>query len=173
MRFLTIMKQDSAAHHRPGRGEASQLGGGDWPSVNSRGSGLLVRHSRERRRKGDGGRPDAVGQLNGGVGDEPRPTAAGDSPQADVRHGRIAACLRAPSGADCSLGSLIGAPNQDPRFQWRLGFGYWDFREGGRGGVPDSTLGWNASLPVEDDGWPRKTSVAKTIGNYEEMPLAA
>jgi len=41
------------------------------------------------------------------------------------------------------------------------------------GGVLDSTLGWSAPLPFEDEGWPRKSSFKKLIGNYEEMPLAA
>jgi hypothetical protein len=41
------------------------------------------------------------------------------------------------------------------------------------GGVLDSTLGWSAPLPFEDEGWPRKSSFKKIIGNYEEMPLAA
>jgi hypothetical protein len=41
------------------------------------------------------------------------------------------------------------------------------------GGVLDSTLGWSAPLPFEDEGWPRKSSFKKIIGNYESMPLAA
>jgi len=41
------------------------------------------------------------------------------------------------------------------------------------GGVLDSTLGWSAPLPFEDEGWPRKSSFKKIIGNYEAMPLAA
>jgi len=41
------------------------------------------------------------------------------------------------------------------------------------GGVLDSTLGWSTPLPFEDEGWPRKSSFKKIIGNYEEMPLAA
>jgi hypothetical protein len=70
--------------------------------------------------------------------------------------------------------SLIGAPNHFARLRWDLEFGYWRFpRSGHFGGVPDSTLGWIVSLPVEDEGWPRKSSFKKIIGNFEEMPLAA
>jgi hypothetical protein len=76
-------------------------------------------------------------------------------------------------------GMLVG-----PFFDWRapindlwsLAFGILDFgicRVSGHGGVPDSTLGWIPSLPVEDEGSPRKSSFKKIIGNYEEMPLAA
>jgi len=70
--------------------------------------------------------------------------------------------------------SLIGAPNQFAWLRWDLEFGIWGFpRSGLFGGVPDSTLGWIVSLLVEDEGWPRKSSFKKIIGNYEEMPLAA
>ena len=41
------------------------------------------------------------------------------------------------------------------------------------GGVPDSTLGWSAPLPVESRGSLVKSPATKIIGTYEEMPMAA
>jgi hypothetical protein len=41
------------------------------------------------------------------------------------------------------------------------------------GGVPDSTLGWSAQLPVESRRTLANLPSKKTNGTYEEMPLAA
>jgi hypothetical protein len=41
------------------------------------------------------------------------------------------------------------------------------------GGVPDSTLGWSAPLPVESRRSLVNPPSKKIIGNYEEMPMAA
>ena len=41
------------------------------------------------------------------------------------------------------------------------------------GGVPDSTLGWSAPLPVESRRPLVNPPSKKIIGKHEEMPLAA
>jgi|GEM_PF-1637775 len=74
--------------------------------------------------------------------------------------------------------SLIGTrtnPRQPSGFMARADIvGFWPLDSGFHfGGVLDSTLGWSAPLPFEDEGWPRKSSFKKIIGNYEAMPLAA
>jgi len=73
-----------------------------------------------------------------------------------VRH--AAAIGRLPSRAAEALSffrSLIGAPNQTSAQVVVFGTWHLEIARSAFGGVPDSTLGWIAPLPVEDEGWPR------------------